>query len=200
MENGGQSSTPSTKSRAASSSKAPTESLYLDKFEEYKAKRSLERHGCLPSSMRGDTEQQRKYSLDNFQPRSRTNSSSSSTSSVVTPPGVLPKPKRPASLDNRRDAFAKNRSLTSPALYSNSLGTITPLSPSSVFGNSTTYPPSQFSFSSNKSRTSSICSTVSNQDSILEEPVAVTGEKFILLWKNTSCLGDLIVCIENFVL
>ena len=121
--------------------------LYRDKFEAYKARRSLELHGCLPPSMRANAEQQRKYSLDLQQ----------SSSSSSTPRGA---PRR-SSVENRRDSFARNRSMTSPTLPS-----FTSSPSGSVFNND-----AFISSSPNKSRASSISSSISNQDVIPEESI-----------------------------
>ena len=136
----------------------------------------MELHGCLPSSMRGNAEQQRKYSLDlQKSPRSPLSSSSS-----TTPPGVAPKPRRP-SVENRRDAFAKNRSLTNPALPTSPSSVLSSPSAGSVFGDSSSY---SFSTSSpsNKSRTSSVCSSASYQDVIVEE--SSSGGGMYSRWHN----------------
>ncbi|XP_057296031.1 neurobeachin-like [Hydractinia symbiolongicarpus] len=69
--------------------------LYTSAYEAYRIKRSLKEHGVLPADLRGN-QQLRKYSLDK-----------------ELPPVVLPKPRRP-SAEGKRDAFARNRSLTTP--------------------------------------------------------------------------------------
>ncbi|XP_066935894.1 uncharacterized protein [Clytia hemisphaerica] len=124
-------------------SSSSSSGFYRNKFEEYKAKRSLELHGCLPSSMRSN-EQRRKYSIDSSSasrkyssesessverkyssessPGRKFSSGSSSPQRKISsergsPPQVLPKPRRP-SAENKRDVFARNRSMTSPTISS----------------------------------------------------------------------------------
>jgi len=69
--------------------------IYTEAFEAYKARRSLNQHGVLPTNMR-NAEKLRKYSLDR-----------------EPPPLILPKPRRP-SAEHKRDVFSRSRSLTTP--------------------------------------------------------------------------------------
>merc|ERR1712183_319106 len=70
----------------------PKSSIYSDAYNQYRIKRSLKEHGCLPKDMRGDSRMKKL-----------------STSEA---PIILPKPSKES--DSKRDAFSRNRSVTLP--------------------------------------------------------------------------------------